>query len=626
MECNIVASGIFYPAVNGDDGTWRVGAYYNAQDGLRFGNYSSNPYNTFIRFPNVTIPQGSVITDAFVRFTSYQGLSATVCNVNVYFNDVDDAAAPVNEAGADGLALTGAVAWNALVAWIDGNIYDTGDISTILQTIVDRGGWSSGNAVQVLIKDNTSDDSAARAPSAFDYLSGAEKAELHVTWTESSSSSSRSSSSSSRSSSSSSSSSKSSSSSSKSSSSSSSSRSSSSSSSKSSSSSSKSSSSSSSSKSSSSSSRSSSSSSSRSSSSSSSSKSSSSSSSSKSSSSRSSSSSSRSSSSSSSSSRSSSSSSSSSRSSSSSSSSESSSSSSSSFYYNSEPEFYDSTDTIRKTSFLQIALTNKYTDEVELHLWANKDDDSGGVLENIKLTVACANGLFSGQNNSLGQECVTEKWVEVKSNGVVGSGIVDDANVSFKAIGGGFTNAIDYLSLGNMPTNTARKIFVKFNIPSDPEMTGTINPKFALQYDVKSSSSSSSRSSSSSSRSSSSSSSSSISESSSSRSSSSSSSSRSSSSSSSSSKSSSSSSSSRSSSSRSSSSSSSRSSSSSSRSSSSSSRSSSSSSKSSSSSSSSKSSSSSSSSSSSQSSSSSSSRSSSSSSSSSTMPDIWGAE
>ena len=115
----------------------------------------------------------------------------------------------------------------------------------------------------------------------------------------------------------------------------------------------------------------------------------------------------------------------------------------------------------------------------------------------MKLSVACANGLFLGQDDSLGQECVTEKWIEIKSNGTIGSGIVDDANISFKAIGGGFTNAIDYLSLGNMPTNTARKIFIKFNIPNDPEMTGTINPRFALQYDVKSSSSSSSLSSSS---------------------------------------------------------------------------------------------------------------------------------
>jgi hypothetical protein len=54
-----MASGIFYPAVGSDDGMFRVGGFYAAYNFLYFGATSS--YNFFVRFPNVTIPQGVLL-------------------------------------------------------------------------------------------------------------------------------------------------------------------------------------------------------------------------------------------------------------------------------------------------------------------------------------------------------------------------------------------------------------------------------------------------------------------------------------------------------------------------------------------------------------------------------------
>ena len=180
-----MASGTFYPVVSGDDGYWveETSEFYSGFNWVNFGA-SSTPQSLhgFIRFLNVTIPLGVLITGVYVRFTCQTPKSNEIVNINAYFNDVDDAVAPTSKAEAAALALTSEIAWNAIAAWTDGNQYNTPELKSILQTVVDRAGWSSGNALQVIIKDNGSSGNANRMASAVDYLAGAEKAELHVTW------------------------------------------------------------------------------------------------------------------------------------------------------------------------------------------------------------------------------------------------------------------------------------------------------------------------------------------------------------------------------------------------------------------------------------------------------------
>ncbi|MCK4528529.1 hypothetical protein KAW18_14250, partial [candidate division WOR-3 bacterium] len=177
-------SDIFYPAVSGDDGHWLPGDFYNTLTQMYFGMFLEG-IGTFIRCPNITIPQGSTITEAYVKFTAYSSLSSTVVNVNVYFNDVDDAIAPTSSSEGNALSLTSAIAWNSVTSWIDGVKYNSPSLISILQNVVNRTGWSSGNALQVVIKDNGSSGSYKyRSASTVDYLSGSEKAELHIAWTE----------------------------------------------------------------------------------------------------------------------------------------------------------------------------------------------------------------------------------------------------------------------------------------------------------------------------------------------------------------------------------------------------------------------------------------------------------
>jgi hypothetical protein len=88
---------------------------------------------------------------------------------------VDDAVAPTTFAGAEALVLTSAIPWTIPVLDLDESI-DTPELKTLVQTIVNRSGWASGNDMQVVVK--TASGTGQRF---FDnYGAGATKAELHI--------------------------------------------------------------------------------------------------------------------------------------------------------------------------------------------------------------------------------------------------------------------------------------------------------------------------------------------------------------------------------------------------------------------------------------------------------------
>lgn len=178
-----MASDTFYPAVGGDDGyCLLLGALDSSGNVLYLGNKGGSSCGVWVRFSSVNIPQGSTITGAYVKFTCISSKSDEICNLNCYFNDVGDAVAPANTDEFNALALTSAIAWDALPAWINDTKYDSPSLISILQNIVDRGDFSSGNAIQIILKDNSGSANAYRMASSIEFSAGAEKAELHVTW------------------------------------------------------------------------------------------------------------------------------------------------------------------------------------------------------------------------------------------------------------------------------------------------------------------------------------------------------------------------------------------------------------------------------------------------------------
>jgi len=100
----------------------------------------------YMRFPNITIPQGSTITEAYMQVVQFANATGTR-TITIAGNDVDDA--PQVETAAQGQALvqTSATVDTVSVAQSEGATYVTDDLSTIVQEIVNRPGWASGNAL-----------------------------------------------------------------------------------------------------------------------------------------------------------------------------------------------------------------------------------------------------------------------------------------------------------------------------------------------------------------------------------------------------------------------------------------------------------------------------------------------
>lgn len=134
---------------------------------IRFGNSGNYYYGTTMRFQNVNIPQGSTISVAYITLLEY-GETGTVCRLKIWGNDEDDAVAPTDVSEFEGLTKTNAsVDWDGDPAqnWVPQN---TPSIVDIIQEIVGRGGWVSGNAMQIMILNDGSDSGAERQYEDYD--------------------------------------------------------------------------------------------------------------------------------------------------------------------------------------------------------------------------------------------------------------------------------------------------------------------------------------------------------------------------------------------------------------------------------------------------------------------------
>jgi hypothetical protein len=157
-----MAESTFNVTVEADDGFWGDLTLDTSSAYLVFGKVSSIPYHSFFRFPGVTIPQGSTINSCILTLTAYTTSSTETCALMVAFNDVDNAVAPTTYGDTEVLEDTAAtVSWSP-GSWTADTSYQSPEIKTALQEVVDRAGFASGNAVQVIIYDDGSSSGANR--------------------------------------------------------------------------------------------------------------------------------------------------------------------------------------------------------------------------------------------------------------------------------------------------------------------------------------------------------------------------------------------------------------------------------------------------------------------------------
>ncbi len=131
-----------------------------------------------MRFTGISIPRGSTITQAYIEFQVDEASSEATSIV--FHGQAADNAGTFTHTSFDisnRAKTSAATSWNDIPAWNTiGAKVQTPDLSAVVQEIVNRNGWASGNSLVIIV-----DGSGRRVASA--YESGAQTAALlHITY------------------------------------------------------------------------------------------------------------------------------------------------------------------------------------------------------------------------------------------------------------------------------------------------------------------------------------------------------------------------------------------------------------------------------------------------------------
>lgn len=125
-----------------------ISAGYQAGEGFR---------GSGIRFQNVTIPKDSTINSAILTFTAMTNESLTTVNSRIYAEATDNPSDFSADTQGSFIARysnpTTKVNWDNIGAWVLNSEYESPDIKAVIQAIVNRAGWVSGNALVIFWED-----------------------------------------------------------------------------------------------------------------------------------------------------------------------------------------------------------------------------------------------------------------------------------------------------------------------------------------------------------------------------------------------------------------------------------------------------------------------------------------
>ncbi len=185
----------FTIAASGDNGNFWTDQYYDPTPPTSYNNQtsggsvygigvtfysSSNKYrfrNTFLRFTNVTIPAGSTISAAKLKVDFLSGTERTF-QINGY--DLDNVSQPSSASDGNHSNYTTANASWTISA--SAAVHDSPEIKTVVQEIVDRTGWASGNAMMFSIWLNASEYSTYNRNLYFIDATGQTDPQLEITY------------------------------------------------------------------------------------------------------------------------------------------------------------------------------------------------------------------------------------------------------------------------------------------------------------------------------------------------------------------------------------------------------------------------------------------------------------
>jgi hypothetical protein len=151
---------MIYPIIATTEGIW--GTTFVEDYQIAVGKVGGTTYNSWMRFTGVTIPKGATILSAYLTL-EYRNVSGDSVTVGQLISAVaaDNPTNPTSNANLSSLT-TANVDWSltpaVLATMADDSPQNSPDISTIIQEIVNRSGWVSGNALILAIAKSGSYD------------------------------------------------------------------------------------------------------------------------------------------------------------------------------------------------------------------------------------------------------------------------------------------------------------------------------------------------------------------------------------------------------------------------------------------------------------------------------------
>jgi PKD repeat protein len=136
------------------------GQMYLTSSDLEFCYDGGEPDNQHvgIRFVNVSVPQGATITNAWIQFRADEA-DNTALDIYIHGHDIDNAPifTTANYNISSRTTTTATVTWSNPPTWAVNDLGPntaTPALTNIVQEIVDRPGWASGNAMAFIFSDN----------------------------------------------------------------------------------------------------------------------------------------------------------------------------------------------------------------------------------------------------------------------------------------------------------------------------------------------------------------------------------------------------------------------------------------------------------------------------------------
>ena len=137
------------------------------------GSYQDFETMVGLRFRNVEVPPGAVITNAYITVRAYTNGSGNA-SFTIRGEDVGDASRyEATNGNISNRADTAASqTWSVSSDWYTGGSYNTPDLSAIVSEIVNRGDWDSGNAMAFTFKAAAGGNRSIRSWNYGDHNSG----------------------------------------------------------------------------------------------------------------------------------------------------------------------------------------------------------------------------------------------------------------------------------------------------------------------------------------------------------------------------------------------------------------------------------------------------------------------